>query len=121
VSAEKRWLWIEESVAGPFSLSKMQGMANRGEIDRDTLFWAERLVQWRPLLLILDDFEPCRLDEMREVGVRYVELLDTGDGKDCEVCRSFRGKRIPIDEALTGPPQGCTCSPWWRCVWIAVS
>jgi hypothetical protein len=117
---EARLLWIDGSQCGPYNIDKLYRMAKDGSIDHDTLFWSDRQQQWLQLTHLMFDLAPNRLEQMRTSGVRHVEVLDSGTGEDCPACLQLTGKKYEIEAAPSLPPVGCTCSPWCRCMFIAV-
>lgn len=57
---------------------------------------------------------------MRAAGVRFVMVLDSGNGDECEYCAALAGKRYEIEHAPALPPPGCSCEPHCLCMLIAV-
>jgi hypothetical protein len=113
-------LLIDGSQCGPYSIDKLCRLAKQEAINHRTLFWSDRQQQWLPLTALMFDLHPNRLEEMRGCGVKFVEVICSGTGEDCIVCRQLTGKTYDIDVAPVLPPDGCTCNPWCRCMFIAV-
>jgi hypothetical protein len=135
--AERYWLWLHEKQSGPFSIAQIGDMASAEppsedcptgeppEITGETLYWSDRLQDWRPLKLLPrieweggDDKE--RLESIQSADIEWVEYLNAQNGQDCPFCVSMNGKRFRASEAPSMPLAGCTCSPWPISVWIAV-
>jgi hypothetical protein len=117
--SDKRYLKLEGKKAGPFSLQQMMRMTELGEIDQSSEFWATRSKSWEPLTKMLWDFEPCRVHEMEQAGIQWVEVLGWGGGKDCPACAILDGKVFPIKQRPELPPADCTCLPWCACLFVA--
>jgi hypothetical protein len=114
----KRWLWIEETAQGPFTVAKMYKMATSREISPTTLFWSDVKQQWFPLPGVMFDIEPSRLDEMTATGIQKVQLLGSGQ-EDCAACTQIIGEIYPISASPALPPPNCACVPWCRLMIIA--
>lgn len=117
--SDKRYLKLEGKKAGPFSLRQIMRMTELGEADYTTEFWARSTKSWQPLSKMLWDFEPCRVDEMKEAGITKVEVLGTGTGQDCPACLELQGRVFHIDDKPELPPPNCTCLPWCRSMFVA--
>lgn len=57
-----------------------------------------------------------KLKDMKEIGIKKVELVCS---QDCECCKEYKNKQIPIEVAPELPMQNC---PLWRCFgrWCAI-
>lgn len=115
---ETRWLWKDDGRSGPFTVQQLYRMVDRKEIDDHTLFWSDWRQQWIPLVYLLHDIYPERLDRMREAGIKRVIVIGYGSGweeRNCNACRKLIGRIYLIDAAPIIPPEDCTCSPWCGC------
>jgi hypothetical protein len=115
---------LEDGPSGPVTLRELHDMSQRGEITRDTPMWSERWQEWTtvseaPWEMRPEDKPSVRLEEMRESGVYMVDVLGTGDDRDCPACRALHGRTFQIDVAPQLPPVDCRCEPWCRCIYGA--
>lgn len=117
--SDRRYIFIENEIAGPYSLQKLMRMAQHGEINHRTLFWSERETHWLELYGILFDYHPNRIESMVEAGIEYIEVIGSGVGDDCLTCKSLHGVVFPIGEIPKLPPDDCSCIPWCRSLYIA--
>lgn len=115
---------LDGAEVGPLTFRELGHLITAGKVTRNTPMWSERWQQWTTVAEALDEFYPenkpsLRLDDMRSAGVRFAELLGTNDERDCPACRALAGKVFSIDQVPSIPPDGCTCEPWCRCVYVA--
>jgi len=115
---DKRKIRFQGEELGEFALGKLYRMATRGDIDHTAEFWSEQAQEWRGLVGILFDFEPSKLDSIREAGITKVEILGSGSD-DCPACLALQAQDYPIDLVPKLPPPDCTCVPWCRCMEVA--
>lgn len=62
------WFYIQDGEQRNFTLEKMRSLAERGEVDRDTLVWKKGMQDWQPLIEtelrnILPDEQPPPIPE----------------------------------------------------------
>jgi hypothetical protein len=115
---------LGDKVSEPLTFRQLQDLSQRGEITRATPLWSERWQEWTtvaeaPAEMYPEDKPSVRLEEMKERGVYMVEVLGTGDDRDCEACRALHGRTFHIDVAPAIPPASCSCEPWCRCIYTA--
>lgn len=124
MSAEEYWLWIGDQNAGQYSSQQIMRLVTDETASRDTFFWSIRFEEWRPVSRMTDEggktFD-VPLAEFHDGGISYVEYLLSGAGEDCAACTRLAGQRIAIHKCPPLPPEDLSCSPWNRCVVIAVS
>jgi hypothetical protein len=115
---EKRWLLKDERRSGPFTAQQLYRMIDSKEIDCHSLFWSDWRQQWIPLVYLLHDIYPERLDRMREAGVKRVGVTASrreSEEQSCDACRKLIGQIYLIDAVPDIPPDNCTCVPWSAC------
>ena len=120
---DARCLLIDEQRSGPFTVQQLYRMAKRGEIDNRTFFWSERSKKWLPLPHLLCDMYPDddKLNQMRDCGIKRVKVIGSGWNDECDSCRNVIDHTFQIDPAPELPPEGCNCTPWCRCIIIALA
>ncbi len=123
--AERYWLWMEETQMGPFSIAQIGRMAesDEPEVNRETLYWSDRLNDWQPLKLLPLEWQEDsgQIARFVESDIEWVEYLIADNGHDCAFCLTQNGKRLRVQDVPSLPMDGCTCSPWPLAVWIAVA
>jgi len=85
-------------------------------------FLAERDGKWKRITGLMCDFEVYpddRLKSIRQAGIRWVMVLNSGNNSDCPACKDLTQKIYPIDGAPKLPPANCSCTPWCRSDYIA--
>jgi hypothetical protein len=60
-----------------------------------------------------------RLRDMRESGIRRVQILGSDREGVCSVCRAAAGKTYPISKAPSLPHERCTCETGCTCMLVA--
>ena|SRR5579871_2712895 len=99
------------------------GDVQNGHLWRDwssDAFLVQRETAVSPLIGLMFDIEPSRLDEMISAGIETVEILGSGQ-YDCTACSALAGKVYPIVAPPILPPADCECVPWCRLVVTAES
>ena len=119
---DRRWIWRSASHKERFTVPQLYRLVKHREIGNLTPFWSERRRQWLPLIHLLHDIFPDsdRLARMRESGIKYVKIIDSGATDDCDACRKLTGRIYSIDATPVLPPPECTCNPWCGCVITAL-
>ena len=121
MSEELRWIWtFGPNPVGPYSEAELREKIRHHAITPETLYWSERLQQWREIRGMKCEDHEERLAEMRRTGVKRVEFADSGKGDDCRICSELADKRFTILDAPSLPPKGCDCEPWCCAKVIAV-
>ena len=108
---------------GEIPLRRLYTMRMRGELENPVEFYSKARRAWLPIAGFMDDFEISheqRIQNMRDVGIKYAEILNSGTDEDCPACVALSGKKYPINSVPSLPPPDCSCVPWCRCVIIAV-
>jgi hypothetical protein len=63
----------------------------------------------------------CRLAQIRETGLRNVQILRADLPEDCAVCRHTSERHFTVDDVPELPLIDCTCPDYCKCVLIAVA
>ncbi len=119
VKDSRRYISRTGVTEGPFTVDEIFTMAMAGETNMHSLFWSESKQAWKPLVGLMLDVDPERIDEFIEAGVKRVRVLGSGS-QDCYVCAALADKTFPIGRSPLLPPEGCRCVPWCRLVLAAV-
>lgn len=135
MSEKKYWLWLEERQRGPYSVAQIgalaevdepseEGEPEPAEVTRDTLYFSERLDEWRPLWRFPEEWVEDGYDragQASDCGINYLEFIGSGHDDDCDACKAYECQIVPVQPAPPSSPPGCKCQLWSRGVYIAVS
>lgn len=107
----RRYISRSGVTEGPFTVDEIYDLFAANEIPDHTLFWSEAKNAWKPIVGLMLDVDPDKLDDFKAEGVRQVRVLGS-KGKDCQPCSQLIGKVFPIESPPVLPPKGCYCRPW---------
>ena len=116
--SEERKIRFGGEELGPLTIDRLYRMALRGDVNHTAKFWSDREQAWLPLVGIMFDIEPSRIDDMKSAGITKVQVSGSGS-EDCPACKALEGKIYSINDIPTLPPPNCTCVPWCRSMVIA--
>ncbi len=119
VKDSRRYISRTGVTEGPYTVDEIYSMAVAGETNIHALFWSESKRAWKPLVGLMLDVDPERIDEFIQAGVKQVRVLGSGN-RDCPACSALADKIFSITSPPVLPPQGCRCVPWCRLVLAAV-
>lgn len=119
--SEQRKIRANGKELGEIPLRRLFTLRTRGELENPVEFYSDTKQSWLPIAGIMEDIEPSsRLRDMRETGIEYVSILDSGTGEDCRACKALCRKKYSIAEVPPIPPADCSCVPWCRCVIVPI-
>lgn len=61
----------------------------------------------------------ARVARIREVGIKHVKVIGSGNDDECAACREFIEKVYVVAEAPKIPPAKCRCRPYCMVMIVA--